>query len=105
MKPRHLSDLENALNRAHWTVWDRFEGEDHRDPAWWLLARPNGSSSVVLVFFCNPELNHQTIMDSHGARTRTQPAAEIHFAQGTSWPSEITKFMSQLETAAKERER
>lgn len=99
MTERHLTDLETALERAKWRVLEKRDREAREDPAYWTVARPDGSNGFRIVFPDNPELAFQSLRDAYAVEAEVPGHPKAYFARGSSWTKELTEFIDALNAA------
>lgn len=98
MADRHLSDLENALNRAHWVISERLPGNDYEISGYWVICRPDGSHQRTLVFDGLDDMDTLPLDKAYSCSVLSTKGTSLYFSRGPSWKSELRDFVSVLES-------
>lgn len=100
MGEQHIDDLHNALERNHWNVVGQESNDAYNVPVIWVIARPDGSSRLHLVFEVPSDLEEglmESIEHSLGCHLDEAPRVSLYFARiSRSWKRELAAFITKL---------
>ena len=100
MGGQHIDDLRNALERNHWIVVGQEASDLYNVPVIWVIARPDGSTRLHLVFEVPRDLDESlmgSIEHSLGCHLDEAPCVSLYFARiSRSWPRNLSAFVEGL---------
>lgn len=99
MSESHLSNLKNALEARSWQIVDEQDGNDYDISGVWVIARPDGTSRLHILFQGLDDMNTLPLERAYGCRLRELPHVGLSFARiSRSWRPQLDKFIDSLDT-------
>ena len=97
MSQTHLLDLRRALEQYGWTISDELGGNDYDISGSWLVTRSDESATLHIDFEGLDDLETLPMDKAYACRIRENPKLGAYFARkNRSWPSELAKFIREL---------